>query len=88
MKVGPSDGDETVDMGPGITRAHLDRVAGYLDVVQSEGAEVALDGRELDPSRVTALPDRPERAGPGRAGRCGWRKEEIFGPVLSVIRVA
>ena len=32
MKVGPTDGGAEVDMGPVITREHLDRVAGYLDI--------------------------------------------------------
>ena len=35
MKVGPTDGGADVDMGPVITREHLDRVAGYLDIGQA-----------------------------------------------------
>ena len=54
MKVGPTDGGAEVDMGPVITREHLDRVAGYLDIGRSEGAEVALDGRSLIRRRTTA----------------------------------
>src|SRR5436305_2197477 len=48
MKVGPTDGGAEVDMGPLITAAHRDRVATYLDVAKSEGADVAFDGRELE----------------------------------------
>ena len=33
-------------MGPLITREHRDRVASYLDIAKSEGATVAVDGRE------------------------------------------
>ena len=49
MKVGPTDGGADVDMGPVITREHLDRVAGYLDIGTSEGADVVLDGRSATP---------------------------------------
>src|ERR1700737_294517 len=38
MKVGPTDNDGDVDMGPVVTREHLDRVTGYLDVGRQEGA--------------------------------------------------
>ena len=45
FRVGPSDGNEDVDMGPVIRAEHRDRVASYLDIAAAEGAEVALDGR-------------------------------------------
>src|SRR6516165_5406327 len=48
MTVGPTDGGADVDMGPLITRAHLERVTGYLDVGRQEGAVVALDGRAVE----------------------------------------
>ena len=35
-------------MGPLITRSHRDRVAGYLETAEAEGAEVVLDGREIN----------------------------------------
>ena len=54
MKVGPTDGGAEVDMGPVITREHLDRVAGYLDIGRREGAEVVLDGRSAMPPTATA----------------------------------
>jgi malonate-semialdehyde dehydrogenase (acetylating)/methylmalonate-semialdehyde dehydrogenase len=60
MRVGPTEGGAEVDMGPLVSRAHRDRVAGYLDVARSEGAEVALDGRAFDlaPGRLSARAER------------------------------
>jgi malonate-semialdehyde dehydrogenase (acetylating)/methylmalonate-semialdehyde dehydrogenase len=84
MKVGPTDGDAAADMGPVITREHLERVAGYLDIGREEGAEIALDGRALAPPGDGFLigPSVLDRVTPGmRVAR-----DEIFGPVLSVIR--
>ena len=86
MKVGPTDGGSEVDMGPLINAAHRDRVASYLDVAKGEGAEVALDGRNRD------LPSDGFLLGPSIVDKVGptmrLAKEEIFGPVLSVMRVA
>ena len=82
LSVGPTDGNEGVDVGPLIRREHLDRVAGYLDVAKSEGAEVALDGR-LDPNDSFLLgPCVVDRVQPDMR----LAREEIFGPVLSVVR--
>lgn len=84
MKVGPTDGGADVDMGPLITKEHRDRVAGYLDIATQEGAEVALDGRAFD------LPGEGFLLGPSVVDRVKptmrMVKEEIFGPVLSVVR--
>src|SRR5438477_8129155 len=84
MKVGPTDGGAEVDMGPLITKEHRDRVASYLDVAKSEGAEVALDGRAFD------LPGEGFLLGPSVVDRVTPNmrlvREEIFGPVLSVVR--
>jgi malonate-semialdehyde dehydrogenase (acetylating)/methylmalonate-semialdehyde dehydrogenase len=85
MKVGPTDGGAEVDMGPVITREHLERVASYIDVGRREGADVALDGRFATPANGGFLigPSVLDRVEPSmRVAR-----EEIFGPVLSVIRV-
>jgi malonate-semialdehyde dehydrogenase (acetylating)/methylmalonate-semialdehyde dehydrogenase len=85
MKVGPTDEGPAVDMGPVITREHLQRVAGYLDIGQQEGATVALDGRKIAKNGDSFL------VGPSVLDRVesGMRvaREEIFGPVLSVVRV-
>jgi len=86
IKVTPTDGNEGAEMGPVINAAHRDRVASYLDKAKESGANVVLDGRSLDrndtddgfllsPSIVDAVTtDMPL-----------WT-DEIFGPVLSVIR--
>ena len=85
MKIGATDGGVEVDMGPVITREHLDRVAGYIDIGKNEGADVVVDGRSAIPSRGGFLigPSVLDKVEPSmRVAR-----EEIFGPVLSVIRV-
>ena len=84
MKVGPTDGCAEVDMGPLINAAHRDRVASYLDTARGEGAELALDGRSFD------LPSDGFLLGPSVVDRVRpemrLAREEVFGPVLSVIR--
>jgi malonate-semialdehyde dehydrogenase (acetylating)/methylmalonate-semialdehyde dehydrogenase len=83
LRVGPTDGGENVDVGPLIRREHVERVAGYLDGAAGEGARVALDGRQGAPSPGFFLrPSLVDHVQPAmRVAR-----EEIFGPVLSVIR--
>jgi malonate-semialdehyde dehydrogenase (acetylating)/methylmalonate-semialdehyde dehydrogenase len=85
MKVGPTDSGADVDMGPVITREHRDRVAAYLDIAHQEGASIALDGRTIAPQSDGFLlgPSVLDRVLP----RMRVAREEIFGPVLSVIRV-
>jgi malonate-semialdehyde dehydrogenase (acetylating)/methylmalonate-semialdehyde dehydrogenase len=83
LRVGPTDGNENVDMGPVIRREHLERVAGYLDIAPKEGAEVALDGRRDFPGDGFLLgPSIIDRAEP----QMQVVRDEIFGPVLSVVR--
>jgi aldehyde dehydrogenase (NAD+) len=70
-------------MGPVITREHLERVAGYLEVGRREGATVAHDGRDAAPRGDGFLigPSVLDRVAPGmRVAR-----EEIFGPVLTIM---
>jgi len=86
LRVGPGT-DAQVEMGPLVTREHLDRVRSYLDVGIAEGAALVVDGRTL---RVAGRGDgfylggclfdavRPEMR---------IYREEIFGPVLAVVRV-
>jgi malonate-semialdehyde dehydrogenase (acetylating)/methylmalonate-semialdehyde dehydrogenase len=84
MKVGPTDGGADVDMGPLVTREHLERVTGYLDIGRQEGAALALDGRTVAKKGEGFLvgPSVLDRVEPGmRVAR-----EEIFGPVLAVVR--
>ena len=74
------------DMGPLITREHRDRVAGYIGAGAQAGAKVVVDGREQDVPKdgfflgMTLLDEvTPEMT---------VYTDEIFGPVLSVVRVA
>ncbi len=83
LSIGPGT-DDGVDMGPLVTAAHRDRVRSYVDLGVEEGAELVVDGRDLDVDgdgywlgpclfdHVT--PDMKVYA------------DEIFGPVLSVVR--
>jgi malonate-semialdehyde dehydrogenase (acetylating)/methylmalonate-semialdehyde dehydrogenase len=86
MKVGATDGGADVDMGPVITREHLNRVAGYVEIGKSEGADVVLDGRSATPPNGGFLigPIVLDRVLPSMQ----VARDEIFGPVLSVIRVS
>jgi malonate-semialdehyde dehydrogenase (acetylating)/methylmalonate-semialdehyde dehydrogenase len=85
LRVGPTDGNEAVDMGPVIRAEHRQRVAGYLDIARQDGATVALDGRrEFDSDGFLIGPSVVDRVRPNMRV---WR-EEIFGPVLSVVRAA
>jgi malonate-semialdehyde dehydrogenase (acetylating)/methylmalonate-semialdehyde dehydrogenase len=85
IKVGPGSvaGNE---MGPLITAEHRDRVRAHLDRAVTEGATLAIDGR-LDPATHTKGfflgPSLIDNAKPGMA----CYDKEIFGPVLSVVRV-
>jgi malonate-semialdehyde dehydrogenase (acetylating)/methylmalonate-semialdehyde dehydrogenase len=85
IKVGPGS-EPTSEMGPLITREHRDRVAGHLDTAIAEGATLPIDGR-LDASMKSSGfflgPSLIDHAKPGM--RC--YDAEIFGPVLSVVRV-
>jgi malonate-semialdehyde dehydrogenase (acetylating)/methylmalonate-semialdehyde dehydrogenase len=85
IKVGPGS-ETTSEMGPLITREHRDRVAASLDTAVAEGATLSIDGR-LDPATRTKGfflgPSLIDNAKPGM--HC--YDKEIFGPVLSVVRV-
>jgi betaine-aldehyde dehydrogenase len=77
--------DATTKVGALISEKHLGVVSGYVDLGQQEGASVALGGSRLDSARgryysPTVLAGVPKTA---RVAR-----EEIFGPVLSVVRFA
>lgn len=81
------DGTSASDMGPLITREHRDKVASYIDLAQGDGAEVVVDGRSviaegdsngfwLGPTLIDNVPTNSK-----------IYRDEIFGPVLSVVRV-
>jgi len=84
VKVGPGT-DPDAEMGPLITGEHRDKVASYLAGAPAEGATVVVDGREAD------LPTDGYFLGVSLIDQVkpGMKvyDEEIFGPVLSVVRV-
>ena len=85
IKVGPGSVAAN-EMGPLITAEHRDRVRAHLDRAVTEGATLAIDGR-LDPATYAKGfflgPSLIDNAKPGMA----CYDKEIFGPVLSVVRV-
>ena len=79
LRVGPAS-DPDAEMGPLITREHRDRVASYLDLAP----QVAVDGRDLvERPGFFMGPSLLDRVEPDSA----LYRDEIFGPVLSVVRV-
>ena len=86
LRIGPGTGSD-IDMGPLVTAAHRDKVAGYVDKGVEEGAKLVLDGRKYASGETkggfflgATLFDavRPDMT---------IYRDEIFGPVLSVLRV-
>jgi malonate-semialdehyde dehydrogenase (acetylating)/methylmalonate-semialdehyde dehydrogenase len=86
LRVG--DGRRSCDMGPLVTEQHRDKVAGYIDIAIEDGADVVVDGRGIE---VDGAADG-FWLGPTLIDRVPLTSrvytEEIFGPVLSVVRVA
>ena len=85
LKVGPGM-DKNSEMGPLVTKDHLDKVKGYVDLGVSEGADLVVDGRKLKLQGYEkgyymggCLFDKV-------TSKMRIYKEEIFGPVLSVVR--
>ena len=85
IKVG--DGRRNCDMGPLVTKQHRDKVASYIEIAEQDGATVVVDGRGvvadgapggfwLGPTLIDKVPTSSK-----------VYQEEIFGPVLSVVRV-
>ncbi len=87
LKIGPA-ADKATDMGPLVTAQHLEKVKGYIDAGEAEGAKVVVDGRTF----------KTDKQGYENGYYIGgtlldnvttdmsvW-KDEIFGPVLSVVR--
>ena len=86
-KLRTGDGRRGCDMGPLVTKEHRDKVAGYIDVAIKDGAKVVVDGRDvkadgeaagfwLGPTLIDKVPTTSS-----------VYKDEIFGPVLSIVRV-
>jgi malonate-semialdehyde dehydrogenase (acetylating)/methylmalonate-semialdehyde dehydrogenase len=86
LRVGPAS-DDSAEMGPLVTRPHRDKVAGYLDAGVRDGAVLAVDGRQHpvsgDPGGFWLGPSVLDHVRPGMS----CYTDEIFGPVLSVVRV-
>ncbi len=87
VKVGPGS-DPTSEMGPLVTKQHRDKVASYLDSSAEQGATVVADGRELPLYKESdgfflgvSLIDHVTT-------EMDAYRDEIFGPVLTVVRVA
>ncbi|MCP5410574.1 MAG: CoA-acylating methylmalonate-semialdehyde dehydrogenase [Alphaproteobacteria bacterium] len=86
LKIGPAT-DAGAEMGPLVTAAHRDKVAGYIAAGEQQGAELVVDGRGLSLQGYEkgywlggTLLDRVTTD-------MTVYQEEIFGPVLSVVRV-
>jgi len=86
MKVGPGTAPG-MDMGPLITKPHFEKVKGYVDQGVKEGATLVVDGRQLSvPGHEDGYFMGPclfDNVKPGMV----IYQEEIFGPVLGVMRV-
>ncbi len=84
VRVGPGNEPDS-EMGPLITAEHRDKVAGYIDGASGDGATVVVDGRPESPTDGFFInPTLIDNVKPGMA----CYDNEIFGPVLSVMRVA
>lgn len=79
------DGTKGADMGPLVTRIHRDKVASYVDAGEKEGATLVVDGRnvKVDGDGFWLGPTLFDNVTPAMS----IYNDEIFGPVLSVIRV-
>lgn len=86
LVVGPGD-KEGIEMGPLVTAAHRERVARYIDLGVREGAELVVDGRTHPAVRSSGFFLGPSLFDRVRPSMRVYR-EEIFGPVLSVVRTA
>jgi malonate-semialdehyde dehydrogenase (acetylating)/methylmalonate-semialdehyde dehydrogenase len=86
-KLVTGDGRRGCDMGPLVTREHRDKVASYIEIAEKDGAKVVVDGRNphvngevggfwLGPTLIDKVPTTSK-----------VYTEEIFGPVLSIVRV-
>jgi len=87
MKVGPTDRDWGADMGPVITRQHLDGLLENIDKGLKEGAKLARDGRGVKPAETPngfyLGPTVFDQVDPAMH----VAQTELFGPVLGVTRV-
>ncbi len=85
LKVGPGT-DNDSEMGPLVTKQHYDKVKGYIDAGVAEGAKLVVDGRGL---KLQGYENGYFLGGTlfdNVTPNMKIYKEEIFGPVLSVVR--
>jgi malonate-semialdehyde dehydrogenase (acetylating)/methylmalonate-semialdehyde dehydrogenase len=86
LRVGPGDQSDS-EMGPLVTRAHRDKVASYLESGVADGATLAVDGRGHE---LSGASEEGFWLGPSVLDNVtptmGCYLDEIFGPVLSVVR--
>ncbi len=86
-KLRTGDGTKGSDMGPLVTGAHRDKVTGYVVAGEQEGATLVVDGRKDDfdggPDGFFLGPTLFDHVGTDMS----IYRDEIFGPVLSVVRV-
>jgi malonate-semialdehyde dehydrogenase (acetylating)/methylmalonate-semialdehyde dehydrogenase len=86
-KLRTGDGRRGCDMGPLVTKEHRDKVAGYIEIAEKDGGRIIVDGRKqnfdgdengfwLGPTLIDNVPLTSKAY-----------KDEIFGPVLNVVRV-
>jgi len=85
VKLKTGDGTKGADMGPLVTQVHSDKVASYVDAGEKEGATIVVDGRTVNPggNGFWLGPTLFDHVTP----KMSIYTDEIFGPVLSVIRV-
>ena len=84
VRVGPGL-EPNVDMGPLVSAEHLSTVLGYVESARSEGAQVALGGARLSSPPLSEGNFLPPTILTGVAPEMRPVREEIFGPVLSVM---
>ncbi|PRY65853.1 malonate-semialdehyde dehydrogenase (acetylating)/methylmalonate-semialdehyde dehydrogenase [Glaciihabitans tibetensis] len=86
------DGRRNCDMGPLVTEAHRDKVASYIELAASDGATVVVDGRGVQVDGAVDGAAGGFWLGPTLLDKVSVTSkvylDEIFGPVLSVVRVA
>ncbi len=89
LHIGPGvlpEGEQENDMGPLISKAHLEKVSGYIDQGVSEGAKLVVDGRNY---KVKGYENGYFIGGSlfdNVTPEMTIYKEEIFGPVLAIVR--
>ncbi|WP_375452276.1 CoA-acylating methylmalonate-semialdehyde dehydrogenase [uncultured Devosia sp.] len=85
LKIGPAT-DKDAEMGPVVTKMHRDKILGYIDAGVSQGAELVVDGRGFTLQGYEGGYYVGGTLFDNVTSDMTIYKEEIFGPVLSVVR--